>query len=169
MGGCLVPCSTFNSISALYPLDANNNPPLVMTPPPHGPKCPLWCRGEDTISLLEKHWVKRINGWIITKLKVAKGREIEMRTKGAKVSMETVNLDPCTEALTMSYTYRHNRYIGWRPVKRPPGAPLAKVKMCFWVIAQPPTSLEIFWALCTHFFKRHWLTNFFGERESIAL
>lgn len=46
-------------------------------------------------------------------------------------SMEAVNLDPCIEALTVPYTHIHSGYIGWRPVKRPPEAPLAKGKMCF--------------------------------------
>lgn len=157
MRGCLVHCSTFSSISVLYPLDANNNPPPVVTRP-HRPPPPKWsqmspCGAEGrTKSLSLRNTGLKNKQMNDHQIEGGKRKRNRNESKGSQrkfllPSMETVNLDPCTEVLTVSCTHMHNRYIGWRPIKRPPEAPLAKVKMCFWMMAQPPTSLEIFWGL----------------------
>ena len=81
-------------------------------------------------------------------------------------SVETINLDIALRPWQCTTHRWHNRYVSWCPVKRPPDAPVAQVKVCFLMMAQPLRNLEIFWALCNWVLKRHWRTNFFGEGNS---
>lgn len=130
-------------------------------------KCPPGARREDRISFIKKYWIKIIKGQISTKLEVTKGRELEMKAKRTKGSSSYLPWGNKSRALrwgphTAPHTW-HNRGVSWHSIKKPPEAPLAKVRMCFLMMAQPLRKLEIFWVLYNTFLRDTDFLIYLGE------